>query len=105
MGSYEYAKAVAFYETKKSWGGATIGMETLDIVPDGIDAYACAVSEHTIDIPEGPDFLAFSNAFNQAYHDFYGKAVLSLVSFTMMTSTPLISMRSKLSVLPMRLTH
>jgi hypothetical protein len=75
MGSYEYAKAVAFYETKKSWGGATIGMETLDIVPDGIDAYACAVSEHTIDIPEGPDFLAFSNAFNQAYHDFYGKAV------------------------------
>ncbi len=72
MGSYEYAKAVAFYETKKSWGGATIGMETLDIVPDGIDAYACAVSEHTIDIPEGPDFLAFSNAFNQAYHDFYG---------------------------------
>ncbi len=71
MGNYEYAKAVAFYETKKSWGGATIGMLTFDIVPDGIDAYACADGE-TITIPEGPDYLAFSNAFNQAYHDFCG---------------------------------
>lgn len=74
----------AYAETQKSWGGCTINLNTLEWVPDGIDAYACAVTPSklgpngfhsgTIEIPESATFAEFEHAVSVAVGEFKGTA-------------------------------
>lgn len=75
---------VGYAEVQKSWGGATVNLNTGEFVADGIDAYACAVTPDvlgpngfhagTIEIPESATFAEFEHAVSVAVGEFKGVA-------------------------------
>ena len=67
------AKALAYAETRKSWGGCTIHQVTGEWVAQGIDAYAVSIARtdaETISVPADASYAEFSEAFDKALAQF-----------------------------------
>jgi hypothetical protein len=60
-------KQIAYRRAQKMWGGATISADGF-MVPDGIDAYAVAISP-TVSVFESASFATFAAAFDAVMAD------------------------------------